>query len=70
MTRFKRRIVEWFRRTFLPPRYYVASFGDYGMQVGFYRSLEAYDEAVLETFRDHNAGRVDAYEHGDIRETW
>ena len=49
-----------------PPRYYVATFGDYGLQVEFYRSHRDYVFAIAEAEENHSADRVDTYTHGEI----
>lgn len=49
-----------------PPRFFVATYGDYGLEVGFYRSQAEYDAAVAEAGEDHDMDRVDTFTHGEI----
>jgi len=47
-------------------RYYVATYGDMGLEVVFYHSPGAYDRAVNEAKELHECGDLDSYTCGDI----
>ena len=59
-------LVQWLRLHFAPPRYYLATYGDMGLQVEFFRDRAAYDEAVEQAEDDHEYDRIDSFEHGDM----
>jgi len=56
----------WMRRTFAPPRYFVATYGDMGLEVEFYRDEQEYDAAVALAEEEHDADNLDTYTYGDI----
>lgn len=48
------------------PKYYLATYGDFGIEVEFYTSLIDFNEAVNQAERDHAADRIDTYTHGEV----
>lgn len=48
------------------PKFYVATYSNYGIQVEFFTSLIDYNEAVNEAEEDHRLDRLDTYSHGEV----
>ena len=59
-------LMQRLRLRFAPPRYYLATYGDMGLQVEFFRNRSAFDEAVEQAEDDHNYDRIDTFEDGCI----
>jgi hypothetical protein len=51
-----------------PPvtRFYVATYGDGGLEVVFFTDPRDYTEAVALAKGLHEQGRLDSYTHGDV----
>lgn len=49
-----------------PPRYYVAIYGDMGLEVTFFWDSQSYDEAVEQAEEDHEHDRIDSWVCGDM----
>ena len=56
----------WLKRRLSPPFYFVATYGDMGLDVEFFHDKEAYEVAVEAAEDDHNLGGLDTWTHGDI----
>lgn len=62
----KYRAARWLRLHFAPPRYFVATYGDMGLEVEFYRNPDLYEEACVEAEAMHNDDTIDTWTCGDI----
>jgi hypothetical protein len=54
----------WRRR--FPPRYFVATYGDMGLEVEFFRDPDEYEAACEEAEQQHIDDNIDTWTHGDI----
>lgn len=59
-------VARWLKATFQPPKYYLATYGDMGLQVEFFRDRAAYDEAVQQAEEDHEYDRIDTWTDGEL----
>lgn len=62
----RHKIAAKLRLHFNPPRYFVATYGDMGLEVEFYRDPAEYDEACEEAERQHDDHNLDTYITGDV----
>lgn len=51
------------------PKWYVASYGDMGLEVTFYADENEYQEAIETAEELHDQGELDSYTYGDV-EIW
>lgn len=49
----------------MPKLWYVATYGNHGLEVEFFDDSLAYDRAVHVAKVNHFIGRLDTYTHGD-----
>lgn len=47
-------------------RFYVATYGDAGLDVEFFSDALAYGRAVRAAQREHDAGKLDSYTNGEV----
>jgi hypothetical protein len=50
----------------MPAKFWLATFGDLGLEVEFFATEAEYNAAVAKAEKDHGNGEFDSYTHGDV----
>jgi hypothetical protein len=50
----------------MPKLWYVATYGDLGLDIAFYSDPLEYGRALAYARREHSAGAVDTYQYGEV----
>ncbi len=49
------------------PSWFVATYGNMGLEVEFFTNKREYERATRKAERDHDQDRLDSYTNGDVR---